>query len=143
MTMTNTPVITATTTNTATTTPTPTPAPCQVWVYPNPMDFTAPHNEAYVPSAACPTGKCIIFSCLPLNATVRIYTVSLALVRSFDSTVIQTNIPNIPDNTGLIAWDGTNGNGSAVASGLYFYVVSSLSGNTFGKFAISKSINGP
>lgn len=137
VTVTPTVTVTVTPTNTATVTTTYTPAPCQIEVYPNPMDFTSSSSILN-----CPTGKCIIFSCLPLNATVKIYTVSLALVRTFPQNSV---IPgsNLPPNVGYIAWDGTNGNATPVASGLYFYVVNAPGVNTFGKFAISKSKYGP
>ncbi|HTA75713.1 MAG TPA: hypothetical protein VK791_01000 [bacterium] len=141
-TSTNTTTLTPFITNTPTITPTFTPAPCQPEVYPNPMDFTAAHNEVNVPASACPTGKCIVFSCVPFGSTVKIYTVSLALVRSFDSTAV-TPAGTLPSNVGLVAWDGTNGSGGYTASGLYFYVVNGPGINTFGKFAISRSLYGP
>jgi hypothetical protein len=141
-TSTNTTTLTPFITNTPTITPTFTPAPCQPEVYPNPMDFTAAHNEVNVPASACPTGKCVVFSCVPFGSTVKIYTVSLALVRSFDSTAV-TPAGTLPSNVGLVAWDGTNGSGGYTAAGLYFYVVNGPGINTFGKFAISRSIYGP
>ena len=80
-----------------------------------------------------------------MGSTVKIYTVSLALVRIFQPSSILTagDGAYIPSNVGYLTWDGTNGNGSYVAPGLYFYVVNGPTGNTFGKFAISKSIYGP
>jgi len=146
----NSATFTNTATNTATSTVTTTPAitntftpgPCQIEVYPNPMDFTASHNETNVPGVACPSGKCIVFSCLPLNATMKIYTVSLSLVKTFPAGSVVQGF-NLPSGVGLVAWDGTNGNNAPVASGLYFYVVNGPNGNTFGKFAISKSMYGP
>jgi len=141
-TVTNTPTITAT----PLATNTPTPAACQPEVYPNPMDFTAVHNEINVPGGACdaPGQKCIIFSCVPLGSTVKIYTVSLSLVRTFGPSAI-VSAPNLLPGYGIVAWDGLNGSGgtSYAASGLYFYVINGPGGNTFGKFAISKSIYGP
>ena len=128
-TFTNTPTVTSTFTITLT----PTPGPCQPEVYPNPMDFTASGSILN-----CPNGNCIVFSCLPLNATMKIYTVSLSLVRVFPQGSVMTG-SNLLPGVGYIPWDGTNGNNSPVASGLYFYVVNSPNGNTFGKFAISKS----
>lgn len=142
MTVTNTPGIT----NTQTMTATSTPGACQPYVYPNPMDFTVNHNLAYFPPGICSggNGKCIVFNCVPVGATLKIYTVSLALVRTFDSTAIQTNgADGLPSGTGMIAWDGTTNGTSYVSAGLYFYTINSAGTNTFGKFAISKSIHGP
>jgi hypothetical protein len=145
-TFTNTPTVTPTSTitltpistNTPTVTATTSPAPCQPEVYPNPMDFTASGSILN-----CQAGNCIVFSCLPLNATVKIYTVSLALVKVFPQGSVSTTGSNLSPGVGYIDWDGTNGNNSPVASGLYFYVVNAPNGNTFGKFAISKSKYGP
>ncbi len=145
-TATNTPTSTKTltpiSTNTATVTATYTPAPCQIEVYPNPINFAA-ITSGPILNGKCSTGNCLVFSCLPLNATLKIYTISLSLVRTFGQGSVQ-NAPNLLPGYGYIAWNGTNGNASPVASGLYFYVVNAPGGvNTFGKFAISKSLYGP
>jgi hypothetical protein len=84
----------------------------------------------------------MVFSGLPLSATLKIYTISLSLVRTFPQGSVMP-AGNIQAGYGYIAWDGTNGNAAAVASGLYFYVVNAPGVNTFGKFAISKSTAGP
>jgi hypothetical protein len=128
-------------TNTPTVTITPTPGPAQVEVYPNPIDFSATGTGATI-NGFCSTGKCMVFSGLPLSATLKIYTISLSLVRTFPQGSVMT-AGNIQSGYGYIAWDGTNGNDAPVASGLYFYVVNAPGVNTFGKFAISKSTAGP
>jgi hypothetical protein len=140
-TFTNTPTVTLTptVTNTPTVTISPTPGPAQVEVYPNPIDFT---STGATINGTCPTGKCMVFSGLPLSASLKIYTISLSLVRTFPQGSV-TAAGNIQSGYGYIAWDGTNGNAAAVASGLYFYVVNASGTNTFGKFAISKSTTGP
>ncbi len=129
-TITNTPLPTATYTNT----------PCPVDVYPNPMDFQ--HNPAF--NNNCPSSSpCIKFSCIPPTSTLSIYTVSLALVRTFGPNY-DSNYVFIPSTgTGLITWDGNNGDGNPVASGFYLYKIEGPNGRTFGKFAISRSSNGP
>lgn len=139
ITLTPTITFTPTITNTPPPSPTPTDTPCPVNVYPNPMDFQ--HNPTF--NNQCPSSDpCIKFSCIPPQSTLNLYTITLSLVRSFGPFD-----PNYTYNsltgTGLITWDGKNGDGNPVASGFYFYKIEGPNGQTFGKFAISRSLNGP
>lgn len=139
ITFTSTITLTPTITNTPPPSPTPTDTPCPVNVYPNPMDFQ--HNPTF--NNQCPSSDpCIKFSCIPPQSTLNLYTITLSLVRSFGPYD-----PNYTYNsltgTGLITWDGKNGDGNPVASGFYFYKIEGPNGQTFGKFAISRSLNGP
>jgi hypothetical protein len=89
---------------------------------------------------------------------VNIYTISLALVMSYGPNVYYNPNPNsyygpadtgldagLDSNTGMyvVRWDGRNGNGNPVASGFYIYKIEGPNGRTFGKFAVSRSLNGP
>lgn len=131
--------LTPTITNTPPPTPTPTDTPCPVNVYPNPMDYQ--HNPAF--NNQCPSSNpCIKFSCIPPQSTLNVYTITLSLVRSF-GPYDQNYTYNPSTSTGLITWDGKNGDGNPVAAGFYFYKVDGPNGQTFGKFAISRSLNGP
>ena len=131
--------LTPTITNTPPPTSTPTDTPCPVNVYPNPMDYQ--HNPAF--NNQCPSSNpCIKFSCIPPQSTLSLYTITLSLVRSFGP--YDPNYTYNPStSTGLITWDGKNGDGNPVAAGFYFYKVDGPNGQTFGKFAISRSLNGP
>jgi len=129
--------LTPTYTNTPGPTATFTATLCPVSVYPNPMDFQASHAIA-----ACPGKACIVIGCVPAGSTVNIFTVSLMRVRTF--------LPGDPNftlapslNVGTITWDGNNGDGNPVAAGFYLYVIDGPQGKNFGKFAISRSRNGP
>jgi hypothetical protein len=136
---------TPTITNTPGPTSTYTQTPCPVDVYPDPMDFQ--HNPPYTNCIDCggfvPSVPSLKFGCIPVGATLKIYTISLGgLVRQF--------LPGDPNfhlssslNVGTITWDGTNGDGNPVAAGIYLYVVEGPSSRTFGKFAISRSASGP
>jgi len=101
------------------------------------MDFQAAHAIA-----ACPGKSCIVIGCVPAGSTVNIYTVSLLLVRTFAPG--DPNFTLSPSlSVGTITWDGNNGDGNPVAAGFYLYVIDGPNGKTFGKFAISRSRNGP
>ncbi len=104
------------------------------------MDFQ--HIPAY--SNNCPSGTaCIKFDCVPVGSTLKIYTVSLGLVRNFTATEpspIFTLDSGL--NVGTFHWDGNNGDGNPVSAGFYIYVIDGPGGRTFGKFAISRSWNG-
>ncbi|HRS96300.1 MAG TPA: T9SS type A sorting domain-containing protein, partial [Candidatus Latescibacteria bacterium] len=67
----------------------------------------------------------LVFGGLPIGATLQIYRLDGSLIRDFAAT-----------ETGGITWDGKNGSGTAVSSGVYFYVVSSPSGRKTGKIAV-------
>jgi len=103
------------------------------------MDFQAnPPNNHQCPSSS----PCIKFGCIPVGSTVKIYTIPLQLVRLFnpgDPNFILS--PTL--NSGVLTWDGNNGDGNPVSSGFYLYVVDGPAGRTFGKLAISRSKNGP
>ena len=63
------------------------------------------------------------------------------LVRTFPPG--DPNFMTFSPGIGGIIWDGTNGDGNPVSSGFYLYVVEGPSGRSIGKFAISRSRNGP
>lgn len=67
----------------------------------------------------------IIFSELPLNSIIKIYTVN-------GSFVTEKMVPSGEQ----FKWDTKNDNGSEVSSGVYIYTLSSPTGNTTGKFVI-------
>jgi hypothetical protein len=93
-------------------------------LFPNPVDFQANHRPVQ-----CPGGvNCVVFDCLTAGSTLKIYTVSLALVREFD-------------NTGTtVTWDGLNGEANPVAAGIYFYTIQDpTGGKRLGKFAIARA----
>ncbi len=151
-TFTNTPTITFTFTSTFTPTITNTPGPTATFtptceyggVYPDPMDFqhNPPYNNIQDPKGTC-SGPCLKFGCVPVGATLKIYTVSLGgLVRQFLPGDPNFHLSSTNLSVGTITWDGTNGDGNDVASGIYLYVIQGPNGNTFGKFAISRSGNG-
>jgi hypothetical protein len=101
------------------------------------MDFE--HNPPY--NNLCPSGNaCIKFGCVPVGSTLKIYTVSLALVRVFlpndENFQISTN-----GSVGTFFWDGTNGDRNPVSAGFYLYVIEGPAGRTIGKLAISRSRN--
>jgi len=103
------------------------------------MDFQ--HVPAY--NNQCPgSSACIKFGCVPVGSTLKIYTVSLGLVRSFSSSDPNFTLASSL-NVGTFTWDGNNGDGNPVSSGFYLYVVNGPGGRSFGKFAISRSWNGP
>jgi hypothetical protein len=144
-TVTSTPTITYTFTITSTPTITNTPQPtatptftqCPVNEFPNPMDFQNDANHH------------ITFTCIPPGSTLNIYTISLNLVMSYGPNVYYNPNPNsyygVDPTTGMekIYWDGRNGDGNPVASGFYLYKIEGPNGRTFGKFAVSRSLNGP
>lgn len=49
---------------------------------------------------------------IPAGASLSLYTVSGELVITLQ-----------PDATGLITWNGKNGNGASVSGGVYYYVI--------------------
>jgi hypothetical protein len=68
----------------------------------------------------------VTFDGLPANATIRLYTLSGQEVKALGS-----------NGGGQVQWDRTNKDGTAVASGIYFYSVSDASGRvSLGKLAI-------
>ena len=70
-------------------------------------------------------GKPVLFSQLPLNATVKIFTVSGHEVRTLTASNDSAN------------WDRKTNSGDTVASGLYIYLITSAQGDTIkGKLAI-------
>ena len=73
-------------------------------VFPNPAD------------AQSNSGQTVKFMNLTSGVTLRIYTVSGELART------------IKDDSGLIEWDMKNDNGSAVARGIYIYMVTNTAG---------------
>jgi len=116
-----------------------------VVVYPDPMDFQ--HSPPYTNCMDCggfvPPVSSLKFGCIPVGATLKIYTISLGgLVRSFPPGDPNFHLSGTNLGVGTITWDGTNGDGNPVAAGFYLYVIESPSNRTFGKFAISRSANG-
>lgn len=90
-----------------------------------------------------PSVPCLKFGCVPVGATLKIYTISLGgLVRQFMPGDPNFHLSSTNLSVGTITWDGTNGDGNSVAPGIYLYVIQGPGGNTFGKFAISRSGNG-
>jgi hypothetical protein len=113
--------------------------PCPILVYPNPMDFQ--HNPPY--NNLCPSGNaCIKFGCVPVGSTLKIFTVSLALVRVFPPDDLEFHLDPMNSAVGTITWDGTNGDRNPVSSGFYLYVIDGPNGRTIGKLAISRARNG-
>lgn len=140
-----TPTITYTPTNTNTPGPTATftQTPCPVVVYPDPMDFQNPTNIHCMDCGGfAPSSPCLKFSCVPVGATLKIYTISLGLVRAFPpgdpNFHLSSNL-----SVGTVTWDGNNGDGNPVAAGFYLYVVEGPKSTSSGKFAISRSWTGP
>jgi len=112
---TGTPTNTLTPTNTGTPTNTATPT-CEMHVWPNPFSPKLAYNGV------------VNFGCLPDNAMVNIYTLSGELCQQ------------VNEMRGMATWNGTNKNGSPVATGVYFYVV--LSGDQVlarGKILVTNS----
>ena len=72
----------------------------QATVYPNP----------YRPSLPQQLSQGIKFDQVPANTSIKIYTLAGDLVRELADS----------DADGVVAWDGKNGNGQDVASGVYF-----------------------
>jgi hypothetical protein len=104
------------------------------------MEFK--HNPPY--NNMCPSNAdgCIKIACVPVGSALKIYTLSLMLVRSFavgDPNFILA--PSLSDGTYI--WDGNNGDGNPVSPGHYLYVVEGPAGRSFGKLAISRSRMGP
>jgi hypothetical protein len=66
-----------------------------------------------------------MFGGLPIGASLRLYALDGTLVREFQAS-----------ETGGIAWDGKNGAGTPVSSGIYVYVVESPAGQKLGKIAV-------
>ncbi len=115
ITMTTTPTLTPTITLTPTFTPTPTPV-CQVHLWPNP----------FIPQYA--VNGLLYLSCIPAGSTVSIFTLS------------GERVVDVPENGGMVQWDGRNQSQVIVSTGIYFYVVHSA-GQVFlrGKFLVGKS----
>jgi hypothetical protein len=79
--------------------------------------FPQPFRPAFHPA--------LMFGGLPVGASLRLYALDVTLVREFQAS-----------ETGGIAWDGKNGAGTPVASGIYVYVVESPAGQKLGKIAV-------
>jgi hypothetical protein len=102
------------------------------------MDFE--HNPPY--NNQCPSGNaCIKFACVPVGSTLKIYTVSLALVREMPANASEFQIAS-NGSVETIFWDGTNGDHNPVSAGFYLYVIEGPNGRTIGKLAISRARNG-
>ncbi len=90
----------------------------------------------------------ITFTCVPAGSTLNIYTISLSLVMSygpndevFNANSLYKSDPSTQQK--IVYWDGRNGDGNPVASGFYIYKLEGPNGRSFGKFAVSRSLNGP
>jgi hypothetical protein len=81
---------------------------------------------------------CVKFNGVEKGATLKIYTVALALVRTFYADYDGHPVPDSTNmNVVQIVWDGTNGDRNPVAPGMYFYVMDGgPSGKQIGKLAI-------
>jgi len=93
----------------------PTPALPEIRVFPNPMILS--HENAEITFADLPDD----------GSTIRIFTLSGELVRA------------LPPQSGArsVTWNGGNGAGNMVGSGVYFYVVTdSMGRHIMGKFAV-------
>ncbi|MDX1429980.1 MAG: hypothetical protein R3282_06815, partial [Rhodothermales bacterium] len=110
------------------------------YVVPNPYVAAA----SFEPERFATSGRGVRrmeFRGVPLNSTLRIYTVRGELVRTLSHDGITLN----PDGTlasgeitGMIAWDLRSKDNLDVAPGLYIYHVDSDVGEDLGKFAIIK-----
>ena len=104
----------------------------KISVVPNPYISTA----SWEPRSIYPTGRgarMIDFIHLPAKCTIRIYTMSGALVKTLHKD--DSNL----DNGGEISWDLVTDDGVDVAYGIYiFHVDAPGIGNYIGKFAVIK-----
>jgi hypothetical protein len=142
------PTMTGTPTPTFTPTLTPTSTPWPIMVFPNPMNFQEiPPNSNYCPPEMTASG-CIKFIGLPIGSSMKIYTLALSLVRTFEvedvaafgaHPVVQGLI-NVNSQIGWVAWSGDNDDRNPVSAGIYFYVVEPPQGEKFiGRLAISRA----
>lgn len=103
-----------------------------ILVVPNPYMSTA----TWEPRSIYPTGRGtrkIDFIHLPAKCTIRIYTISGALVKT-----IQKDDSNL-NNGGAISWDLVSDDGMDIAYGIYiFHVDAPGIGSYIGKFAVIK-----
>ncbi len=101
-------------------------------VVPNPYIATAPWEQRTLYSTGRGTRK-IDFINLPANCTIRIYTITGALVKTLYKSA--SNLYN----GGTISWDLVSDDGMDVAYGLYIYHVDAPGiGEYIGKFAVIK-----
>ncbi|HUX59861.1 MAG TPA: hypothetical protein VMV32_01005, partial [Ignavibacteriaceae bacterium] len=101
-------------------------------VVPNPYIATAPWEQRTLYSTGRGTRK-IDFINLPANCTIRIYTITGALVKTLYKSA--SNLYN----GGTISWDLVSEDGMDVAYGLYIYHVDAPGiGEYIGKFAVIK-----
>jgi hypothetical protein len=83
-------------------------------VYPNPF-----HPQG--------AGRSLTFAGLPLGASLNVFALDGRLVRQLEGE----------DSSNTATWDGRNGAGQLVGSGVYFYLIVDRSGRTrSGKFAV-------
>jgi len=71
-------------------------------------------------------GRRLTFGGLPVSANIRIYSLEGRLIREISES----------DGDGGAEWDGLNGDGEPVGSGIYIYIVSSGGVSKFGKLAV-------
>jgi hypothetical protein len=86
-----------------------------IFVYPNPYRGSGPNGEPV-----------IMFAGLPEHATIRIFTMQGTLVKEIAHS----------SASGAARWDLNNGQGKAVASGVYLFAAESGGETVRGKFAI-------
>ena len=79
------------------------------------------------PSPFRPGAGDLTFADLPADATVRVYDAKGGLV-----TVLTA------DTTGRAAWDGRNGSGEPVATGVYLVLASGPGGTQTGRVAVQR-----
>ena len=105
------------------------------------VDLTYAFPVPWKPRAGNPTRygdltNGIIFAQLPMQGSIRIYTISGSFVKEM-SVTDQTACPsNVLSGGNCIQWFGTNDSGQAVASGVYLWEIRSGSNHKTGKLMV-------
>ena len=110
----------------------------KVVVYPNPYRADANYNkesggsfEGRGEGMAVDRVRRIHFTNLPHKCTIRIFSIDGDLVRQIDH-----DVPEGQPRSSHDEWDLITRNTQAAASGIYYYVVESATGNQIGKLVI-------